>query len=168
MDEMGINLDLARSHGRAPSGERLVEKRPVNTPASTSVIGALGAKGMLASLAIEGAVDGECFARFVEECLAPHLRPGHLVFMDNVATHKSERVEKAIGQTGAVLLFLPPYSPDFNPIEECWSKIKAGLRAIAARTKSKLFQGLRKVLTQIQPSDIRGWFSHCGYNFSPN
>lgn len=167
VDETGINVDLGRTYGRSPVGEPIMESRPVNTPQNLSVIGALGARGLLTSLCVEGAVDGECFAQFVEEMLVPELEPGQIVLMDNVAVHKSDRVQKALERAGAVLIFLPPYSPDLNPIEECWSKIKAGLRAVAARTRNKLLRGLKTVLAQITPHHIEGWFRHCGYNLAP-
>ena len=166
LDEIGINTDLARGYGRAQPGERVREERPANTPPNTSVIGALGAGGLVSCLAIEGAADGECFSRFVEEMLAPDLQPGQVVLLDNAAIHKSPRVQKAVADAGARLEFLPAYSPDFNPLEECWSKVKTGLRAVAARTRQKLLQGLRRILPTITQEDTRGWFQHAGYNFS--
>jgi transposase len=158
---------MGRSHGRAEPGKRVKEERPVNTPENTTVIGALGAEGMVSCLAVEGAADGEVFCRFIEEMLAPNLKPGQVVLMDNVPTHKSKRIEKAIEQRGAGLVYVPAYSPDLNPIDECWSKVKQTLRTLAARTKEKLMDGLKKALELITPEDIRGWFEHAGYIFTP-
>ena len=166
IDEMGINTNLARGYGRAQPGERVQAARPVNTPTNTSVIGALGAQGMLSCLAIEGAADGECFSRFIEEMVAPRLQPGQVVLLDNGSIHQSKRVQQAVAKAGARLEFLPAYSPDCNALEECWSKVKTGLRALAARTRGKLLRALQKVLPTITQEDIRGWFQHAGYNFS--
>lgn len=166
VDEMGINTDMARRYGRALPGIRVVEKRPVNTPPNTSVIGALGVRGMITCLSVEGAIDSQCFCQFIEQMLVPQLQLGQVVLMDNVSTHKSERVAQAIEGAGAGLVYLPAYSPDFNPIEECWSKIKESLRAGAARTKDKLMGGLTKALATITLQDILGWFNHSGYYFS--
>lgn len=166
VDEMGINLDMSRAYGRAPKGERVVEEKPANTPSNTTVIGALGAKGLIASLSVEGSADGECFSRFVEQMLAPALEPGQVVLMDNVKTHKSPRVLQAIEAAGAGLVYLPAYSPDLNPIEECWSKMKGILRTKAARAKGKLMAALKEAIEAVTPENIRGWYEHSGYYFS--
>lgn len=163
VDEMGINLDMSRSHGRAPKGERVEEKKPANTPPSTTVIGALGAKGLITCMSVEGSADGETFNAFIEQMLAPELKPGQVVLMDNVNTHKSPRVMKAIEEAGAGLIFLPAYSPDLNPIEECWSKVKEHLRAKAARVKSKLMKALKEAIEAVTPENVAGWYEHSGY-----
>ena len=168
VDEMGINIDMSRRYARAPKGERVVEEKPANIPENTSVVGALGAEGMVASMCVKGPVDGECFCQFIEQMLAPNLRPGQVVLMDNLNTHKSKRVEKAIEEAGASLIYLPPYSPDLNPIEECWSKVKTYLRSRAVREKSKLQAALKAAFATITHENIKGWFNHAGYNFSPN
>lgn len=163
---MGINLNLSRHYGRAPRGVRVVEAVPVNTPVNTSFVGALGARKMLAGVCLEGAVDQESFACFAEQMLAPKLKRGQVVLIDNAAPHQSERVQRAIEAVGAILIYLPAYSPDYNPIEECWSKLKAFLRARAARTRKDLWRALQQALATITPQNIAGWFHHAGYYFS--
>ena len=118
---------------------------------------------MIASMQVAGAIDGAAFLVFLEECLGPHLRRGDFVVMDNLSTHTNARVEAAIYERGAFLLFLPRYSPDFNPIEGAWSKLKAHLRRVAARTAERLDAALAEGLAAITPADARGWFQHAGY-----
>ena len=118
-------------------------------------------------MSIEGSVDGEVFLAFIEQILVPTLRPGQVVVMDNLAAHKGAAVRTAIEATGAQLLFLPPYSPDLNPIEECWSKLKAWLRKQAARTHEALEQALTEAFQLITSDDARGWFNHRGHCVSP-
>ena len=131
VDETGINLDLSRTHARAPKGERAVDTSvPRNTPTHTGLVGAMGAAGMICAMQVEGAVDGAAFRVFIEECLGPHLRRGDFVVLDNLNTHNSPKVEAALYARGAFLLFLPRYSPDMNPIEGAWSKLKAHLRRV--------------------------------------
>ena len=136
---------------------------PRNTPENLTFIGALAPEGIIAALDIEGAADGATFKLFVERCLVPELREGDVVLMDNVATHCSERVCSLIEGAGAHMIYLPPYSPDFNPIEQCFSKMKEFLRSIAARTTRKLRNALLKAINAITPSDVKGWFEHAGY-----
>ena len=121
--------------------------------------------GSTACLAIEGATDAEVFGAYVREVLHPILRPGDLVVMDNLAVHKSEPTLALIRQTGADVLFLPAYSPDLNPIEQMWSKVKNTLRSLEARTSDSLLEALGQALAQITPKDTLNWFAHCGYNF---
>lgn len=164
VDETGVNLDLARTHARAPRGERAVDATiPRNTPTRTGLVGAMGAAGMICSMQVAGALDGAAFLVFIKECLGPHLREGDFVVMDNLSTHTNAQVEAALYARGAFLLFLPRYSPDFNPIEGAWSKLKAHLRRVAARTADKLDAALAEGLAAITPADAHGWFSHAGY-----
>ena len=164
VDETGVNLDLARAHARAPRGERAVDASvPRNTPMRTGLVGAMGAEGMIASMQVEGAIDGDAFLVFLEEVLGPRLRPEDFVVMDNLSTHTSACVEAAVYACGAFLLFLPRYSPDMNPIEGEWIKLKAHLRRATARTADRLDCALAEGLRAITPSDAHGWFSHAGY-----
>jgi len=114
-------------------------------------------------MSVEGAVDGRAFEAYLERFLAPELERGQIVVMDNLSVHKSKRVQRLIEQAGAALLFLPPYSPDLNPIEEAFSKLKASLRKAGARTREALVEATGRALDAITLEDIRGFFSHCGY-----
>jgi len=163
VDEMGVNLALAREYGRAAPGVRVVEATPSARGENLSVIGALGLTGMRAMMSVPGAVDGAACQVFIEEVLVPQLRAGEIVLMDNVPTHKMAVLEQAIKSVGARVLFLPPYSPDCSPIENCWSKIKTILRGIGARTRTELEEALTKALAMLTLDDVVGWFAHCGY-----
>ncbi len=167
IDEMGANLDLSRRYARAPKGQRVAEALPRNTPANVSVAGALGAGKLLAACCIEGAFDGEAFAAFIEQMVVPQLQPGQTVLMDNVPTHQAARVKSAVKSAGATLLHLPAYSPDLDPLEPCWSKIKTFLRKAKARTVEVLYKAIGSGMRSVTAADIRGWFSHSGYNFAP-
>ena len=118
---------------------------------------------MRCSTVVDGAVNGDVFEAFVEQVLVPQLRPGDIVVMDNLSSHKRQRTRERIESTGATLLFLPPYSPDFNPIEMIFAKIKQLLRSLACRTRDALWQAMQSVLDQITPNDARHCFRHCGY-----
>jgi transposase len=163
VDEMGIALDLAREYGRAAPGERVVDTKPSTRGANLSVLGALGAEALQATMSVPGAVDGDASLVFIKHVLAPCLHPGNIVLMDNVPTHKMPTVAEAIAAVGARVHFLPPYSPDFSPIEKCWSKVKTFLRRVAARTQQALDAALSHALATITHDDIKGWFAHCGY-----
>ena len=164
MDETGCNLNLVRRYGRAPRGVRLVDKSvPRNTPPNRSLVGAMSREGLLTSMEVEGSMDGDAFYVFLQRCLAPHLRAGDVVLMDNLSTHKSKRMVAAIQAHGAEVVFLPRYSPDCNPIEGAWSKLKAYLRKVAARTPKALDRALARGLARISATNARGWFRHAGY-----
>jgi len=163
IDEMGSNLSLARLYARAPKGHRAYAAKPLNRGQNVSTIGALGVGGIKAVMTIEGGVDGEVFGIYVEQVLAPQLKPGQVVVMDNLKAHKVEGIESAIEKMGARVVYLSRYSPEFSPIELCWSKLKAFLRAKAARTKEALDQAITQALQTITAQDVRGWFAHCGY-----
>jgi transposase len=163
VDEMGLNIDLARGYGRAAPGERVVDTTPSTRGENLSVIGALGADAMRAAMSVPGAVDGDASLVFTTQVLAPCLHPGNIVFMDNVPTHKMPTIAQAIAAVGARVQFLPPYSPDLSPIEHCWAKVKTFLRSIAARTQKALDAALNNALATITRHDIKGWFAHCGY-----
>ena len=119
--------------------------------------------GVLTGLSVEGSVDGNVMLYFVEEMLAPKLKLDQIVIMDNLSAHKQEEIEDVIEAKGAFVIFLPPYSPDLNPIENCWSKIKTILRSLKPRTLDELLDALTKAFKSVTISDITGWFKHCGY-----
>ena len=168
VDETGTHIDLARLHAWAPRGQRAYATRPRNRGRALTLIGALGLRGLVATLSIEGGTDGEVFRTYVKEVLAPRLRPGQLVVMDNLKAHKVQGIREAIEATGARLQYLPPYSPELSPIELAWSKVKAFLRARAARTRDALEQALTEALRTLTPRDARHWFHHCGYRTTRN
>jgi transposase len=168
VDEMGINIDLAREYGRAAPGERVVDSKPSARGDNLSVIGALGYDALRAAMSVVGAVDGDACLVFIQDVLAPRLQPGDIVFLDNVPTHKMAAIEEALRAADAKVKFLPPYSPDFSPIENCWSKVKTFLRKVAARTQQDLEAALSQALTLITGDDIKGWFAHCGYGDALN
>lgn len=163
IDEAGANLAMTRLFGRAAPGERVCESVPQNYGENITMLAALSLTGVSATWTINGAVDGDAFRLYVEEVLAPGLRRGDVVVMDNLRAHKVAGVEEAITKRGARLEYLPPYSPDYNPIEKMWSKIKTALRAAKARTREALEEALKKALLTITEADARAWFTHCGY-----
>lgn len=167
IDEFAIHPAMTRTHARAPRGERAVVSEPGHHGPNTSVISALSLTGVSAMMTIEGAVDGQVFDLYVEHILVPELLAGDIVLLDNVKFHYSPRAISLIEAAGARVEHLPAYSPDFNPIEECISKIKAILRSLKARTKRKLGNALAKAAQMVSLDDICGWFAHCGYVFSP-
>jgi len=163
VDEMGITIDGARPYGRAAPGARVVATTPSTRGANLSVSGALGAAGGRAARRLPGAIAGDACLVFSQQVLIPGLPPGNIVFMDHVPTQKMAALTDAITAVGARVKFLPPYSPDFSPIEHCWSKIKTYLRGVAARPQPALDTALSKALATITRDDIEGWFTHCGY-----
>jgi len=163
VDEASTHTAMTRRYARAPRGERAYGRVPRNHGQNLSVIGALGLRGMTATMSVEGAVDTEVFNVFVTQILVPTLQPGDVVLLDNLKVHQVSNIEQAVNAAGAEVIFLPAYSPDFSPIEPCWSKLKTFLRGCAARTHALLGEALTKALRTLQPADIRGWFRHCGY-----
>jgi transposase len=163
IDESWINLGMTRLYGRATRGERVVEAIPTHRGTRLTILAAMGLSGVSAPWVIEGAVDGEVFEVYLKEVLGPTLETGDIVVMDNLSVHKVSCVEAAINNCGARLEYLPPYSADFNPIEKCWSKIKAVLRTAKARTVDELNTALKEALLRITEADVRAWFAHCGY-----
>lgn len=154
---------MTRLRGRAPRGERLVDKTPHGHWMTSSLIAALGVHGMRCATVVDGAVNRDVFEAFVEQVLVPELRPGDVVILDNLSSHKSEQARRLIESRGAELMFLPPYSPDLNPIEMVFSKIKQLLRSLACRTKDALWKAMQSVLDRVTPSDAANCFRHCGY-----
>ena len=163
VDETGSHIALTPTHARAPRGQRAVGVVPRNRGRVTTTVAALTPDGMGPALLLEGGIDGAAFEAYVAHQLAPTLQPGQIVAMDNLRAHQGERVRAAIAARGAELWFLPAYSPDLNPIEEAFSKLKALLRRAAARTREVLADALRAALQAITPHDARGWYAHCGY-----
>jgi transposase len=168
IDEFGINIAMTRTHARSPLGERAEVSEPFNRGSNISVIGSISLSGVGPAMSIKGPVDAQVFDAYVEHFLVPTLLPGDKVLLDNVKFHYSERAINLIKATGASVIHIPAYSPDYNPIEECISKIKEALRKAKARTVRKLFKALAKAIEKITIDDICGWFAHCGYTFSLN
>lgn len=163
LDESGVTTEMTRRYGRAPRGQRVAEATPAGHWRTLTVLGALTVEGMLASMTIESPTDGEVFLAYLEQVLGPRLQPGHVVVMDNLAAHKVAGVRQLIEARGAQLLYLPPYSPDFNPIEQAWSKIKQLLRAAKARLLEVLDQALTTAIAAVTSRNATAWFHHCGY-----
>jgi transposase len=163
IDECGSNISLTPLYARAPKGWRAYGSVPRNRGKNTTLIAALGWSGMGESMIIEGAANAAAFERYVEEILAPSLTAGQIVIMDNLAAHKGKKVEQLIEARGCQLLFLPAYSPDFSPIEETFSKLKAYLRRVGARTREALQEAICQALLTVTAQDAQGWFRHCGY-----
>ncbi len=163
VDECSTNISLSPIYARAPKGERARGKAPRNWGKNVSLICAIDAGGTKPSMSVEGAVNGKAFETYVEHFLAPTLKRGQIVVMDNLSVHKSKRVERRIEEAGATLLFLPPYSPDLNPIEQAFSKVKGILRKAEARSREALMEATGRALDTITREDIRGFFSDCGY-----
>ena len=163
VDECGSNIALTPLYARAPRGQRAYGAVPRNWGKNTTLIAGLTLAGIQAPFILEGAVDTLAFETYVEHVLAPSLRPGQVVVLDNVSVHKGERVRQAIEARGCQVLFLPTYSPDLTPIEEAFSKLKAWLRRLEARTREALEEAIAEALTQVTGQDAHGWFWHCGY-----
>ena len=163
IDEAGVNLSLIRQFARAPKGKRAYSKRPQKRSKNVSVIGAIGLKGVISKYSLLGATDGLTFEAFISQHLVPQLWEGAYVVMDNCSIHKGKEIENLIEMAGAKLIYLPPYSPDFSPIENCWSKIKSILRSIGARNYPSLAQAIEAAFNQVSLNDIRNWFTQCCY-----
>lgn len=163
IDESYATTQFTRLRGRALRGRRVVCPVPHGHWKLLTVIAAMTLQGVQAAMTIDAATDGDVFEAFVTRVLVPTLRPGQVVVMDNLASHKLDRVVAAITGAGCRVEFLPPYSPDFSPIEPMWSKVKGHLRSTAARTVPALEQAVADALNTITPFDCRGYFEHCGY-----
>jgi transposase len=163
IDESGAKTNMTRLYGRCFGGQRVVDATPHGHWCTTTMISALHFDGRTTDMILEGATDGDAFRTYAERILAPTLRAGDMVVMDNLAPHRMPAVVAAIEATGAQVCFLPPYSPDFNPIEKMWSKVKAYLRKVKARTKEALWQAIGSALRTVTASDVLGWFESCGY-----
>lgn len=158
---------MGRLYGRAPRGERVIGKVPQGHWQMTTLVAGIRADGLVAPFALTGPMDGPTFAAYVEQELVPCLRPGDLVVLDRLAAHRGRAVARAVRTAGAGVWYLPPYSPDYNPIENVWSKVKAGLRTAAARTQEALWEALRRAVGAVTAHDCRHSFAHCGYHATP-
>lgn len=154
---------MTRLYGRAASHQRVTEGVPDTRFHRTTILSSIRLEGTTVPLVFEGALNGDIFRAYVQQLLVPSLKPGDIVIMDNLSCHKVSGVVQAIEAAGAFVLFLPPYSPDFNPIELMWSKMKAALRKLKVREKELLDNAIAFALNTISPSDIQGWFRHDGY-----
>ena len=167
LDETGLRLDYARTHGRALGGRRVRGAVPLRRGLSLTLIGALSVRGLGAVQVLKGALTQRSFALYVAHCLAPTLRPGDVLVLDNLAVHKLGGLREWLAERGVEVLFLPPYSPDFSPIEQAWSKLKTKLRTCAARSYEALQEALHEAIDWITGQDARNWFDHCGYHTQP-
>jgi transposase len=169
IDETWAKTNMTRLRGRAPRGDRLVAKVPHGHWKTTTLIAALDTQGVRCATVVDGAVNGDIFEAFIEQVLVPTLQPGDVVVMDNLSSHKRARTRELIEFRGAELVFLPPYSPDLNPIEMVFAKIKQLLRRLACRTRQALWQAMQamqsmqSVLDQVTATDATNCFRHCGY-----
>jgi len=162
IDESSAKTSLTRLRGRAPRGERVQAHAPYGRWQTTTMLCGLRRRGATAPMLLPGAIDGAAFTEYVRQVLAPTLQTGDIVVMDNLASHHAPGATEAIQAVGARVVFLPPYSPDFNPIEMMWSKVKQHLRSAAARTFEALCEAMGAALTHVTPSDAIGYFTHCG------
>jgi transposase len=163
VDESGTNIALTRLYGWAPHDRRASGSVPRNHGKNTTLVAALAPDGLQVPWMIEGAMNTDTFVWYITEQLAPTLRPGQVVVLDNLSVHKAARIRQAIEARHCQLLFLPPYSPDFTPIEQAFSKMKAILRGLGARTKEALWEAMRVAVEAITPADALAWFTHAGY-----
>jgi transposase len=163
IDESGANLKMYQSYARALGGERVKMPSPFNPGKRFSLIGAICHERILAAMYGEWSTNTDIFIEFLDNYLCPELKPTHKVVLDNVAFHKGELVKNKIEATGAELIFLPPYSPEFSPIENMWSKIKTSLRKFSARTVEEFHQAVSFAFKEIKNLDLVSWFKHCGY-----
>jgi transposase len=166
VDESGTNLAMTPRYGRAPRGQRVVGTAPRNHGPHTTVIAALSPAGIPAAMTVEGAMDRLAFDAFVGQVLVPSLVPGQIVIWDNLSVHKSTTAQTLIEAAGCTVCFLPPYSPDYAPIELAFSKLKTFLRRRQARTRDALDEAISAGLATITPADAHGWFTHCGYQLT--
>jgi transposase len=163
VDESGTNISLTRLYGWAPQKQRATGSVPRNHGKNLTLVAALRHDGVHTPWLIEGAMDSETFEWYIRQQLAPTLRPGQVVVLDNLSAHKGASIREVIEARGCLLLFLPPYSPDFTPIEQAFSKLKAILRGLGARTKETLQEAVRLAIEAISRHDAVAWFAHAGY-----
>ena len=163
LDESGVTTSMTRLYARCLGGRRIHEATPGSHWKIMTILGAMSTRGMIATMTIEEATDTDIFLAYLDHVLCPQLRRGDVVVMDNLSSHKIKGVRERIEAAGAELLYLPPYSPDLNPIEKAWSKLKLLLRSAKARTKDVLDQAITDLLPQITHDDARAWFRCSGY-----
>ena len=163
VDESGMHISMDRLRARAPRGQRAYGKVPRNRGKNLTLIASMSLSGMGEAMCIKGATDAQAFEVYVEHFLAPTLEEGQVVVFDKLGAHKPQKVKELIEERGAQVLFLPSYSPDLNPIEEAFSKIKGIVRKLGARTHEALLEAIANALLAVTPQDAAGWFNHCGY-----
>ena len=164
IDETWTATNMARTHGRCAKGQRLRMGFPHGHRKTTTLVAGLRLSGMVAPMVLDGPINGDWFEAYVEQVLVPTLRPGDVVIMDNLSSHKRLSVKLLIEAVGATLAFLPPYSPDFNPIEKAFSKLKANLRRISERTVTGLWEVIGALVTMFHPQECQNYFASCGYD----
>lgn len=167
IDEFGSNIDLTRRYGRASSGQRVYEDVPRTRPRNTSTLASLTTQGIGPTLVFSGSLNRTTFETYIEHVLGPSLHEGQVVILDNASAHHGGRVAHLIEERGCRLCYLPPYSPDFSPIELAFSKVKAQLRRFKARTREALEQAIGQALATITRANARAFFAHCGYPLWP-
>jgi transposase len=168
VDECGTHTSLAPLYAWAPRGRRAYAKVPRNRGQNTTLLASMSAEGMGPCVAVEGTTTAEVFEAYVEQALAPMLKEGQAVVMDNLSAHKGKKVRQLVEARGCRLLFLPPYSPDLNPIEEAFSKVKASLRRARARSRETLVGAIGRAISAVTARDARAFFEHCGYRLQAN
>ena len=161
IDESGVNTDLTRIYGRAAGGTRCVDKVPLNTPKNTTILSSIRLNGETTYTSYQGGTTSDKFADYLQNVLAPTLQEGDIVIMDNMRTHHSKEVKKVIADLKINVVYLPPYSPDFNPIEKMWSKIKSVLRKLKVRILEDLPDAIKYSFSKVCASDCLGWFNAC-------
>lgn len=166
IDETWVKTNMTRPRGRAPVGARLNCRVPHGHWKTTTFLAGLRTRGLVAPLVVDGAIDGQLFRRYVEQHLAPTLTAGDIVVLDNLNAHKVAGVQQAIEAVGAKLLYLPPYSPDLNPIEQVFAKFKWLVRSAAERTVDALWNRCGQLIERFQEHECRNYFRHCGYRYS--
>ena len=164
IDETWTATNMARTHGRCAKGQRLRMGFPHSHRKTTTLVAGLRLSGMVAPMVLDGPINGDWFEAYVDQVLVPTLRPGDIVIMDNLSSHKRLSVKLLIEAAGATLAFLPPYSPDFNPIEKAFSKLKTNLRRIGERTVTGLWDVIGSLVTMFNPHECRNYFASCGYD----
>ena len=163
LDEFGAHLGMTRTYGRAAPGQRVVEATPDYSGPHYTVVATINLAGVVAPWVFEGAMNGNTFATYAQHELAPSLQADDIVVIDNLSAHKSAAAQACLEARGVQVVYLPPYSSDFNPIELCWAKVKQALRSAKARTFDALLEALRTALLSVSPEDVKAWFKHCGY-----
>jgi len=163
LDESGATTAMVRRYARVAGGARAVGYVPAGHGTQLTILSVLSLAGLGATMTANAPTDTDVFVAYVAQVLVPTLRPGQVVVLDNLGAHKAAAARRLVEGAGCRLLFLPPYSPDFNPIEEAWSKLKTALRTVAARTRDALDLAIHDALDWITAADAHGWFAHCGY-----
>ena len=166
IDESGAKTNMTRLYGRAKSGQRALDDAPSGHWCTTTMISSVRLDGSTDCMVVDGATTKDIFKAYVEQILLPTLKAGDVVVMDNLSAHKNQETIDLIESVGAELWYLPPYSPDLNPIEKMWSKVKSILRTLKARTEKALINAIAKALEAVTASDAKGWFESCGYQYT--